>query len=155
MELFAAGYAILVVIVYAAISGLWVESNSVWYRSLKRPPWQPPNFLFGLIWPYNFFVLGLAGVLVSLNAELNESLLWLVTLSVSVIFALAWSWDFYKNKKLMRASIWLGLTALTTLGLLISISSLYPPMFWWLVPYQLWLITATSLSTGYAVLNSK
>ena len=154
MEFVAAGYSILVVVLYAAVSGLWVDSSSDWYNSLKRPFWQPPNFVFGLIWPYNFFVLALAGVQVSLNSEPRVAWLWLIALTVSVIFASAWSWDFYKTKKLLRASIWLSLAALTTIGLLISISTIYPAMFWWLLPYQIWLIIAASLSAGYAFLNS-
>lgn len=153
MQYVAAAYAILVVVIYAAVSGLWVDSSSDWYNSLKKPFWQPPSFLFGFIWPYNFFVLALSGVQVSLNSELNEVLIWLITLSVSVIFASAWSWDFYKTRKLVRASLWLTLATLTTLGLLISISSLYPPMFWWLLPYQIWMAIAASLSAGYARLN--
>jgi tryptophan-rich sensory protein len=53
------------VFVYAIGSGLWVNTGDNWYRSLNQPPWQPPDFIFGLIWPYNFVVLGIAAVTVS------------------------------------------------------------------------------------------
>ncbi|MEN9692625.1 MAG: hypothetical protein RLZZ330_269 [Actinomycetota bacterium] len=155
MQFVASAYSILVVVIYAAVSGLWVDSSSDWYNSLNKPFWQPPNFVFGLIWPYNFFVLALAGVQVSLNATISETFLWMLTLTASVVFASAWSWDFYRTKNLVRASVWLCFAALTTLGLLISISNLYPAMFWWLFPYQIWLTIAASLSAGYAYLNRK
>jgi tryptophan-rich sensory protein len=151
----AAITALVIVAAYAGLSGLWVDNSSGWYDSLKKPFWQPPNFVFGIIWPYNFVVLAFAGVQISLNNEWSKSGLWLLVLVVSVVFAIAWSWDFYKTRNLFRSAIWLGACALTTVGLLVQVSELYPPVFWWLVPYQIWLIVACSLAAGYAHLNSK
>jgi len=155
MQIAAAVLSILIVLSYAGLSGFWVESNSGWYNSLKKPFWQPPNFVFGIIWPYNFFVLAIAGVQVSLNSDLLHSGLWLLTLSVSVGFAIAWSWDFYKNRKLARSALWLSMCALVTIGLMVQLSQIYPSMFWWLFPYQLWLVVAASLAAGYAQMNPK
>jgi len=137
------------------LSGIWVDNSSGWYDSLKKPFWQPPNFVFGIVWPYNFVVLAIAGVQISLNNEWSSSGLWLLVLLISVVFAIAWSWDFYKTRNLFRSAIWLGACALTTVGLLVQVCELYPPIFWWLVPYQIWLIVAFSLAAGYAHLNSK
>ncbi|NDF41912.1 MAG: tryptophan-rich sensory protein, partial [Actinobacteria bacterium] len=50
----AAATGILLVLVYAFGSGIWVSSSPEWYSTLKRPPWQPPSSIFGIIWPYNF-----------------------------------------------------------------------------------------------------
>ena len=155
MQIFAAIASILIVFAYAGLSGLWVENNSDWYHSLKKPFWQPPNFVFGIIWPYNFFVLGLAGVQISLNHKFSLSAIWLLTLAISVGFAIAWSWDFYKSRNLARSALWLSSCAVVTIGLMVQVSTLYPAIFWWLVPYQVWLLVAASLASGYAYLNSK
>ena len=40
-----------IVFVYVIGSGLWVNTRDGWYRSLNQPSWQPPDFIFGLIWP--------------------------------------------------------------------------------------------------------
>jgi tryptophan-rich sensory protein len=64
-KFFAAATGILLVLIYAFGSGIWVSSSPEWYSSLKRPPWQPPSSLFGIIWPYNFVVLGIASYQVS------------------------------------------------------------------------------------------
>lgn len=155
MQILAAIISVSIVVIYAAMSGLWVDNSSEWYDSLKKPFWQPPNFVFGLIWPYNFVVLAMSGVQISLNNEFSKSALWLFFLTLSVIFAIAWSWDFYKTKRLFRAATWLGACAVVTIGLMVQLSSLYSPIFWWLFPYQIWLFIAFSLSAGYAQLNSK
>jgi translocator protein len=60
---------IALVLVYVVGSGLWVNTGDGWYRSLNKPTLQPPDFIFGLLWPYNFIVLGIAAVVVSQRAS--------------------------------------------------------------------------------------
>ena len=38
------GYVLL------AGAGAWLTDIGPWYRNLKKPSWQPPNFLFGSVW---------------------------------------------------------------------------------------------------------
>jgi tryptophan-rich sensory protein len=59
---------VALVFVYAIGSGLWVNTGDGWYRSLNQPAWQPPDFIFGIIWPYNFVVLGIAAVTIAQRA---------------------------------------------------------------------------------------
>jgi len=40
------------VFVYAIGAARWTTTGSSWYRSLNAPSWQPPDFIFGIIWPY-------------------------------------------------------------------------------------------------------
>ena len=49
--------AVVLVVIYAVGSGVWVSANPGWYASLEKPSWQPPDIVFGLIWPYNFIAL--------------------------------------------------------------------------------------------------
>ena len=60
---------IALVLVYVVGSGLWVNTGDGWYRSLNKPTLQTPDFIFGLLWPYNFIVLGIAAVVVSQRAS--------------------------------------------------------------------------------------
>jgi hypothetical protein len=46
--------------IYAIGSGRMVATDAAWYRSLPRLAWQPPSFVFGIIWPYNFAMLVVA-----------------------------------------------------------------------------------------------
>ena len=114
----AAATGILLVLVYAFGSGVWVSSSPEWYLSLKRPPWQPPNAIFGIIWPYNFVVLGIASYQVSQSLTRLENVLWLVFLGLSISSALTWAYHFYVPHNLTVAAIALGLAALLTLPVL-------------------------------------
>ena len=141
------------VFVYAIGSGLWVNTGDNWYRSLNQPPWQPPDFIFGLIWPYNFVVLGIAAVTVSNQLSTTRAIVYLSIFALSVVFALTWAYQFYRPHNLFAASIALALVAILTLPMLFFIYQASLGVFLATIPYQLWVITAAYLSFNYAKLN--
>ena len=141
------------VFVYAIGSGLWVNTGDNWYRSLNQPPWQPPDFIFGLIWPYNFVVLGIAAVTVSNQLSTTKAIIYLSIFALSVVFALTWAYQFYRPHNLFAASIALALVAILTLPMLYFIYQASLGVFLATIPYQLWVITAAYLSYNYAKLN--
>jgi translocator protein len=141
------------VFVYAIGSGLWVNTGDNWYRSLNQPPWQPPDFIFGLIWPYNFVVLGIAAVTVSNQLSTTRAIVYLSIFALSVICALTWAYQFYRPHNLFAASIALALVAILTLPMLYFIYQASMGVFLATIPYQLWVITAAYLSYNYAKLN--
>ncbi len=140
---------IALVVIYAVGSGFWVSSGDAWYRSLNTPSWQPPDWVFGAVWPYNFVVLGIASVLVSQRLSKTSSILWLSFFALSVACALLWAYQFYVSHNLGIATIALILAAILTLPMLL----LSYRVSWWLflvlAPYQVWLAIAASLSWGY------
>ena len=149
----ACAIGIILVLVYAGGSGIWVNTSPGWYTSLNRPSWQPPDFVFGLIWPYNFVVIGLTAVHIVHNQSRNTSIVWLTIFALSVTFALNWAYQFYVPHNLQIAAISLILTAVLTLPLTFMAfksSLLYGLLF---LPYQAWVITASLLSSSYAKLN--
>jgi tryptophan-rich sensory protein len=52
------------VLLYASLSGLWTSADPGWYAALARPPWQPPPWMFGVIWPLKFLALALGAAAV-------------------------------------------------------------------------------------------
>ena len=144
---------ISLVAIYAIGSGLWVNSGDGFYRSLKRPFWQPPDFLFGIAWPYNFLVLIIAGIIIANNASNLFRLSYTIAFAFSVITALVWAHSFYIQHNLILAAISLAVTALLTAPMVAIAFQTDWKIGLALIPYQLWLITATSLSVGYKVLN--
>ncbi len=153
MRVVAGVLSVVVVIVYAAGSGLWVSTGDSWYRALDRPAWQPPDVVFGLIWPYNFLVLMIVGVVLAATATPTVIGWWLGLLTASVVSALAWAYLFYVPHLLWPAALALGLACLLTVPLVVIAWRTH----WWagliLIPYVVWLALATSLSVGYALRN--
>jgi tryptophan-rich sensory protein len=144
---------VVIVFVYVIGSGLWVNTGDNWYRSLNQPPWQPPDFIFGLIWPYNFVILGFASVAVANKLSTTIAVIYLSIFALSVAAALTWAYQFYRPHNLYAASIALAVVALLTLPMLYFIYQASVPLFFATTVYQVWVITATYLSYNYAKLN--
>ncbi len=144
---------VVIVFVYVIGSGLWVNTGDNWYRSLNQPPWQPPDFIFGLIWPYNFVILGFASVAVANKLSTINAIAYLSIFALSVAAALTWAYQFYRPHNLYAASIALAVVAILTLPMLFFIYQASVPLFFATTIYQVWVITATYLSYTYAKLN--
>ena len=145
--------AIALVVIYAIGSGLWVNTGDSWYRQLNAPSWQPPDWIFGLIWPYNFLILGIAGVIVSRKLTNALAITWLVIFALSVLCALTWAYQFYAPHNLGIASSALLLVAVLTLPVLIITFRASILIGLLLIPYQIWVSIATYLSFTYKRLN--
>ncbi len=149
----AAIIGVAIVFIYAIGSGIWVNSSPGWYASLNRPSWQPPSFVFGLIWPYNFVVLGIAAVRISNSLTKTQVTIWLAAFAISVVFALSWAYHFYVPHQLQIAAISLALTALFTLPITYLTFKASLAMGIALLPYQIWVAIAASLAWGYSIKN--
>jgi tryptophan-rich sensory protein len=152
-KLIAAAIGILFVFIYAFGSGIWVSSSPGWYGSLNRPSWQPPSAFIGLIWPYNFAVLGIASYQVSRSLTRFENITWLVFFGLSIAAALTWAYQFYVPHNFLYASIALTSAALLTLPVLLLTFRASLAMGLLLVPYQIWVAIAASLAWGYLAKN--
>ncbi|MFM8752942.1 MAG: TspO/MBR family protein [Actinomycetota bacterium] len=149
----AGAIGIALVLVYAFGSGIWVSNAPGWYSSLNRPPWQPPDFVFGLIWPYNFIMLGVAAFNVAQSLNRTQTITWLIFFGVSVTSALVWAYQFYVPHNLSVAAIALGLAAILTIPVLYLTFKASLLIGALLVPYQIWVIIATTLAWGYSTRN--
>ena len=149
----AVALIIVAVISYAVLSGVWVGTDSTWYRSLAQPAWQPPSWVFGVIWPYNFIALAVVtSVIVWRGSGLRVGVV-LAFLVASIAMALAWAYLFYVPHDLVNAAI--ALTAAATLTVPIVVIAFLTGPLWGLllIPYQVWLAIAASLSWGYVQLH--
>lgn len=144
----SAGFVVLVG-AYAVLSQVWVTSDAGWYASLRKPPWQPPDVVFGVMWPLNFLALVVAGVVLAVRAP-DVGAVVLAVLAVSVAFALGWAYLFYVPHALTASALCLTAAALLTWVVLVLAAT----AVWWLalvlLPYAVWLTTASSLAWWYA-----
>ena len=143
---------VALVAVYAIGSGLWVNTGDGWYRSLKAPSWQPPDWVFGTIWPYNFIVLGIIGWQIAQHSQ-RAGVIWSANFALSIACALVWAYQFYVPHNLLLASIALMAAALLTIPLLINAFITVGLLALILVPYQIWVALASFLSYSYYKLN--
>lgn len=145
-----AGAAFLVVVaVYGVGARLLVDSGSAWADRQPTPPWQPPDWVFGVAWPLNFLALAMVGVVLA-RADARRSWPVLGVFAASVLCSLAWAALFHGPHALWPAAVALAVASLLTWGMLLMASRI----LWWtgfaLTPYALWLTLAVSLAFWYA-----
>lgn len=152
-RLVASIVSVALVVGYAIGSGIWVSTSPGWYAALAKPAWQPPDIVFGLIWPYNFIALAIVGVIVAQRGSPTAVASWLGVAAASVACALTWAHLFYVPHQLVGSAVALASAAVLT-AVLVGIT--------WtvtrggavaLLPYLVWVCLATSLAFGYARLN--
>jgi translocator protein len=149
----ATALAVIVVAVYAGLSGRFVATDGGWYQSLQQPWWQPPPAVFGLMWTYNFIALLIVGIAMALRSTPLLTLVFMSFFVFSVVAALTWAYQFYGPHQFTLAAVALTVAALLTVPMVIAATT----ERWWLgavlLPYQLWLVVAASLAWGYRALN--
>ena len=153
MKIIASSIGVALVLIYVVGSGLWVNTGDGWYRGLNQPAWQPPDFIFGIIWPYNFIVLGFAAVIVSNRLSAALVATYLIVFAITVACALTWAFQFYRPHNLEAASTALSCVAVLTVVLVVIASRASLPLALALLPYQVWVLIASFLSWTYARLN--
>lgn len=143
----------VIVVLYAIGAGRWVSTDAGWYRSLSKPAWQPPDVVFGLIWPYNFVMIVVASWAIAARESRTEHIVWIASLALSVVAALSWAYLFYVPHALYASGIALTVATLLTVPLVVITFRASMPLGFALLPYQVWLALATSLAFGYASRN--
>jgi len=144
---------IAIVIVYVVGSGLWVNTGDSWYNNLNKPAWQPPGFIFGIIWPYNFVVLGIAAFVIGQRASKPVAFTYLAFFALSVAAALVWAFQFYRPHNFTTAAIALTATAVLTIPMSFILFTISLPLAIAVMPYQVWVAIAATLSWTYRSLN--
>ena len=144
---------IAIVLIYVIGSGLWVNTGDSWYANINKPSWQPPGAVFGIIWPYNFIVLGIAATIIGQRASKPAAFTYIAFFALSVTAALTWAWLFYRPHNLTGAAIALTLTALLTIPMTYILFTISIPMAIAVMPYQVWVAIAATLNWSIRGLN--
>jgi tryptophan-rich sensory protein len=98
-------------------------------------------------------ILGVAAVTVANQLTTPKTITYLSIFALSIICALTWSYQFYGPHNLSLATAALVATAVLTIPMLYLIYQASVGVFIAALPYQIWVIIASYLSSAYAKLN--
>lgn len=123
------------------------------YGSYVKPPLSPPGIIFPIIWIILYALMGIASYIVldSGKGEKSKEALTFYGLQLAVNFI--WPIIFFRFE-----AYWVAVVVILILLALVVITALKfkeisTVAFWLMVPYILWLLFATYLNIGVAVLN--
>lgn len=123
-----------------------------WYRGLRKPPFNPPAWVFGPVWTLLYLLMAIAAWRVSL-AESPLRTAALTLFAAQLALNLLWSWLFFRLHNVRAAffelaALWLAIAA--TLGVFSQIDT---PAAWLMAPYLAWVTFAAILNAAICKLN--
>ena len=125
-----------------------------WYRNLKKPTWQPPDWLFGPAWTV---ILGLAAWAAVLSyygaADAPGRTLVVVLYAINFFCHLAWSPLFFTARRPDWSLIEVAFLWSSVLALCICLRPYSVTATWLIVPYLVWVSFAACLNAVIVRLN--
>jgi tryptophan-rich sensory protein len=126
-----------------------------WYTDLRKPRWNPPNWLFGPAWALILGLAAWAAVLAWLQAR-DPSQQWRIVLlfAANILFHMLWGPLFFNLRRPDWASIEVVFLWASVLALIIGLAPLSPAAAFLLLPYLLWVAFAAVLNFTIVRLNA-
>lgn len=126
-----------------------IKSVSNWYLTLNKPFFSPPNWLFGPVWIFLYFLMGVALFLVWKKRNKKA----LTFFGVQLFLNAFWSIAFFGLKSPLFGLIIIIILWILILLTIIKFFKVSKPAAWLLIPYILWVSFATVLNFSLLILN--
>lgn len=162
------GGSILVLIAFVAISfavaaiGTIATIDNVdgWYSTARKVAWNPPSELFGPVWTVLYTAMSVAAWLVWRERHRVNVKPALYTYIAQLVLNSIWTPVFFGLYPTLGApALWIALVIIVALDVVVLVTMMRfwrasKAASWLLVPYWAWVLFATTLNAGLAVLNS-
>jgi translocator protein len=138
----------------AGVSGAWTAREITgWYRTLHRPSFAPPNWVFGPVWSLLYLLMAIAAWLVwaAPGSGARSWGLGLFLLQLALNFA--WSWIFFRKHAIGTALVEVVLLWAAIGATLLAFTRVSTTAAWLMAPYLAWVSFATALNAGFWRLN--
>ena len=141
-------YLVFLYVLIALILGGLSSSNTasdLWYQDLIKSSLNPPGYVFGIVWPILYILMGISAFLTYLRVY--------KLFIIQLIFNTMWSWLFF--------AFHLPVIALIDIYLLIGLNIYLVNVMWKInklaaylfLPYIAWLIFASHLNLVIVLFN--
>ena len=127
--------------------------NRKWYNSLNKSILTPPNWVFGVVWPILYLLMGISFFMIQRNKKCKPFCNALVFFIIQLGFNLLWTKLFFKRKKPMLALIDIIFVIIFTFITYNSFYKISKQASQLLLPYMIWICFAFYLNL-YIVLNN-
>ncbi len=142
--------SVLATLLTAGIAMLFVDTKSQWYLSLEQPSFQPPPWVFGVVWSILYILYGVTLTLAQINGADSKTYgLFLLQSVLNIGWCLFYFTCHMLYTGLIIIILYLVVTYLTTRKLY-GYSKLGAYLF---IPQGIWLIIALILNYSTILLN--
>jgi len=135
---------VILTAVIGSIANININADG-WYEELVKSPLNPPGYVFGIVWPILYLLMGI----VSFFAAEKIWKLFIIQLALNA----AWSWIFFYYQLPIIALLDIALLMLVNAMILSNLKSFSRALFLLYLPYMLWLCFAAFLNVSIIYLN--
>lgn len=137
-----------------AVSG-YATSRSVdtWYATLAKPPFNPPNAVFGPVWTLLYVLMGVTLFLLWRSPSSPQRTRALIAFGVQLALNFAWSFLFFRYHLVTAAFVEILVLWGCILAMIVFSFRVKPVSAWLQTPYLLWVSFAALLNGAIRVLN--
>jgi translocator protein len=142
----------LFIVVVVGIGGL-IGTQSVpgiWYENLQKPPFNPPNWIFGPVWFTLYVLIAIAGWRIwTIDRSGTAMKFWVAQMVLNWIWSPVW---FIAQMPWPAFAIIVALLA-AIIGFIVAARHQDKLAAWLFVPYLAWVAFASVLNLSIALLN--
>jgi tryptophan-rich sensory protein len=136
------------------IGGRWTAPEiSGWYRTIAKPSFNPPGWIFGPVWTLLYVLMAIAAWLVSQTPDSPLRTLGLVVFVFQLALNLAWSWIFFHKHAIGSAAIEVALLWCAIGATTLVFSRISTIAACLMAPYWAWVTFASVLNVTIWRLN--
>ena len=141
-------------LVIGGLSALLGGEQSVVYNALVRPPLSPPPWVFAVVWPILYVLMGISAYLVS-ESDVSPSLKRraYIFYGLQLGFNFFWSIFFFRFQLLGFSFLWLVILLVLAIINAVLFYDINRVAGWLLLPYIAWLSFAAYLNYMVWMLN--
>ncbi|QQR53613.1 tryptophan-rich sensory protein [bacterium] len=142
-------WLLLWVILLLSVSGflgmVTQQNIATWYNTLKRSPLSPPNYLFGIVWPILYCMIGTSGWLMWQMPRYDGHAIIRYAYILQLVLNWLWTPLFFSYHFIGWSLFCLFLIVVTVMFLILRLYKLNRIAASLLLPYLAWLLFATHL----------
>ena len=127
--------------------------NREWYLSLNKSKLTPPGYVFGIVWPILYLLLGISFLLTIRSPKCIGFCSPLVFFTSQMILNLIWTTVFFKMKMMKTALLLIYAIIVLTIIAFVKMLPVNRNAALLLIPYLLWLSFASYLNLYIVVKN--
>jgi translocator protein len=145
---------ILSIVVLGAAAGIFFAPGE-WYDALRKPAFNPPNWIFGPVWTTLYVSMAVALWLVRRDRNASPALRRRASVWFAIQFMLNLLWTplFFGLQSPLLAMLDISLLWLAVIATMKAFHRVRPLGAWLLLPYLAWIMFAAVLNASIWLLN--
>lgn len=142
------------VINFSALAiGSWMMNDgprTEWYLNLNQAPWSPPGWVFGVAWSS---IMILYSVYMAFLVQVNRSKKVILLFGIQFVLNIIWNYFFFNQHFILLGLINIIILTLLMFYFLLAFKHYLNHKRFYVLPYCIWSILATSLNFYIALYN--